>query len=205
MEVRLLLRYHMGLALREREIRCTQCRMLCDPVADHDLICAGKGDPSRRHDAVARCILQMAQDAGIVGELEAPGLITGSAQRPADILLQNLGGNGRNMAVDVKITNPVALDLLPEAALAGGEARKRRLYGPALRAAGVDFTPFVCSALGGIGEAGEELIASVAYEYAVRKRISQAKAAHLIRSDINYRIARGNATAFIRRQPWAAG
>jgi hypothetical protein len=29
----------------------------------------------------------MAQDAGIVGELEAPGLITGSAQRPADILL----------------------------------------------------------------------------------------------------------------------
>ena len=110
-DFRSLCRFWLGLPLLPEGTclpPCPECKEAIDPFGDHFVTCRKNGF-TRRHnslwDAWAH-VLSVSQIPHAM-EVAVPG-----GDRPADILL--LGWDkGRDVAVDITITSPTALDALP--------------------------------------------------------------------------------------------
>ena len=86
-EFRCSLRYWLGVPLHNCPYPCPECRGTADIFGDHKVGCGGSGDRISRHNNIRDVVFTAAQSAAFAPSKEAPGLVTGSLSRPADVFL----------------------------------------------------------------------------------------------------------------------
>ena len=122
------------------------------------------------HDEVAVQLERAGQEAGFGSELETEGLLPGSDDRPADILLMDAA---RLYAIDVRVAHVQmhgTVDSPPGIEIAKEEEAKRQRYTVRCRAEGITFIPFVLDEFGHLGDCATLLLDALADRYAERAR-----------------------------------
>ena len=153
-EFRCSLRYWLGVPLHNCPYPCPECRGTADIFGDHQVGCGGNGDRIARHNNIRDVVFTAAQSAALAPSKEAPGLVTGSLSRPADVFLPSWSC-GRPAALDIHVISPLQQQTLSEASVTPGHAlqvgvqRKLTSNLPACREAGVECIPIVAETLGG--------------------------------------------------------
>jgi hypothetical protein len=155
---------------------CPFCDGVCDEYGDHDLVCCGGGDRTKRHNLLRNQGCRLAAAAGLNPELEKPNLLRPrpqigsleengtrdecprdtSGRRPADVYAPRwyLGGPA---AFDFAVTSGLRADLVSQSARDGSaattayEAHKRSFLDTAAlcEEEGLTFIPMVMEAHGG--------------------------------------------------------
>ena len=131
-----------------------RCRQISDRTGDHAISCGIGGERIARHNRVRNAICQAAMQAGLGPVMEPEGLLTGSDDRPADVLVPFWSG-GRDTAIDVTVVNPLQSAMVgrvaDDGAYAVGEAHSRKLrnYSARCAAEGIVFLPLAVDTLGG--------------------------------------------------------
>jgi hypothetical protein len=135
--------------------RCV-CGEAVDSLGVHLANCHHVGGAILRHDRVIDLLQLLAHAAGVPTVKEACHWVEDNSR--LDLVLVGYGPGGRDVALDVKIVNPLALGALragshsvPLATATAGEAQKTRDYGPLCTRAGMEFNPMVWEAIGGAG------------------------------------------------------
>ena len=88
-----------------------ECHSTTDPFGDHQVGCGGNVDQINRHNAVRDVLYSATKSAALGPSCEAPGLVSDSTSRPADILLPTWH-QGRPAALDVHIISPLQQQLV---------------------------------------------------------------------------------------------
>jgi hypothetical protein len=127
-----------------------------DKLGVHLANCHHEGGAILRHDRVVDLLQLLAHAAGVPTVKEACHWVEDASR--LDLVLVGYGPGGRDVVLDVKIVNPLALGAIragshsvPLSAAAAGEAQKTRDYAALCTGAGMDFNPMVWEALGGAG------------------------------------------------------
>ena len=149
-------RYRLGLPVFNLEAECPmpRCRMLSDRFGDHAISCGIGGERIARHNHVRDALLQVAVQGGLGPIKEPDGLLPGSDDRPADLLIPFWSG-GRDTAIDFTVVNPLQAALVRKSAQDGSSAVehshnvKVRKYEERCAAEGISFVPLAVDTLGG--------------------------------------------------------
>ena len=85
----LAVRYRLGLPIFLQEGNCpmNRCQGFGDKYGDHAISCAINGERIAKHNHVRDAIFAAASQAALGPRKEPAGLLPGSDDRPADILL----------------------------------------------------------------------------------------------------------------------
>ena len=83
-EFRCSSRYWLGVPLYGSNYLCPECGLQADMMGDHQVGC---GDRISRHNNIRDVLFSAAQSAALGPRKEAPGIVSNSSARPADILL----------------------------------------------------------------------------------------------------------------------
>ena len=140
-------RVRLGTAGPTEPTPCARCGKLFDCAGSH-ASCCGLAEATRGHYAVCQLVHNSCLLCDPSAEAEVPGLIRGTALRPADILTTALG-NGMT-ALDVGITSPHAQQAGNDCA-ATMVRRKLEFYGPYLQQLdrdNIEYKPLVWSSYG---------------------------------------------------------
>ena len=140
-----------------------RCHRVNDVMGDHAISCAVGGERIAKHNHVRDAVFQAAVQAQLGPSKEPDGLLPGSDDRPADVLIP-FWTQGRDTALDITVVNPLQSALLHRSSQDGGSAvaeaynRKMRNYGDRCAAEGIAFLPMAVDSLGGWHKAGLEAI-----------------------------------------------
>ena len=141
-------RVRLGAAGPSEPVPCRRCgRELLDSAGSH-AHCCSLGEATRGHHAVARQIFDVAVHSDPSTEIEAPGLIPGTALRPADVLT---GACGHGLtALDIGIASPDAERAGADCAVTRYAEKIERYsaYTAMLDAQNVAYQPLVWTAYG---------------------------------------------------------
>ena len=104
----LAVRYRLGLPIFLQEGNCpmNRCQGFGDKYGDHAISCAINGERIAKHNHVRDAIFAAASQAALGPRKEPAGLLPGSDDRPADVLLP-FWANGKDAALDVSVVNPL--------------------------------------------------------------------------------------------------
>ena len=148
--------YRLGLPVFLTEGACPmeRCRGFGDKFGDHAISCAIGGERISKHNHVRDAIFAAAAQAAL-GPLKEPGgLLPGTDDRPADILLP-YWTQGKDTALDVSVVNPLQQGLVAQVAN-DGEAgvrytfnAKMGKYDERCQAEGLVFTSLIVDTFGG--------------------------------------------------------
>ena len=149
-------RYRLGLPVFTMEAECPmpRCRLVSDRYGDHAISCGIGGERIACHNHVRDALLQTAVQAGLGPTKEPDGLLPGSDDRPADLLIP-FWSSGRDTALDFTVVNPLQAALVGRTAQDGGSAvehahrGKVRKYEERCAAEGIVFVPLAVDTLGG--------------------------------------------------------
>ena len=149
-------KYRLGLPVFEREAECPmpRCPGLSDNMGDHAISCGLGGERIARHNHVRDALFQAAVQAGLGPRKEPDGLLPGSDDRPADVLIPFWTG-GQDTALDVTVVNPLQTALVTRASQDGESAvdsahrTKARKYEERCSREGITFIPLAVDTLGG--------------------------------------------------------
>ena len=147
----------VGSPLHNCPYPCPECRGTADIFGDHQVGCGGNGDRIARHNNIRDVVFTAAQSAALAPSKKAPGLVTGSLSRPADVFLPSWRC-GWPAALDIHVISPLQPQTLSEASVTPGHAlqvgvqRKLTSNLPACCEAGVECIPIVAETLGGLAE-----------------------------------------------------
>ena len=149
-------KYRLGLPVFQQVAQCpmTRCRGVSDILGDHAISCGIGGERIARHNHVRDAIFQTAVQAGLGPVREPAGLLPGSDDRPADVLIP-FWTNGQDTALDVTVVNPLQAALVVRASQDGQSAvesahdGKVRKYEERCSNEGITFTPLAADTLGG--------------------------------------------------------
>ena len=149
-------KYRLGLQVFEQEAECpmTRCRGWSDVMGDHAISCGLGGERIARHNHVRDALFQTAVQAGLGPRREPDGLLPGSDDRPADVLIPFWTG-GQDTALDVTVVNPLQDALVARASQDGSSAvesahrGKARKYEVRCAREGITFIPMAVDTLGG--------------------------------------------------------
>ena len=149
-------KYRLGLPVFEQVAQCpmTRCRGASDILGDHAISCGIGGERIARHNHVRDALFQTAVQAGLGPVREPPGLLPGSDDRPADVLIP-FWTNGQDTALDVTVVNPLQAGLVVRASQEGQSAVESAHYGKVRKyeercaSEGISFTPLAVDTLGG--------------------------------------------------------
>jgi hypothetical protein len=163
-------RLRLGSAGPTEPTTCSICGKLADTAGAHYLLCA-QAEATRGHNAVRRCVHELACTSDPSAEMEPLGLIPSAPTlRPADVLT-TATCNGLAAALDVGITSPHC-GAAGNDCLASMYERKRGTYAPhfnELSANGITYNPIVWSAYGRPHEAAIAAIKAMARRTARRR------------------------------------
>ena len=175
-----------------------RCRVLSDRHGDHAISCGIGGERIARHNHCREALIQTAQQAGLGPIREPEGLLPGSDDRPADLLIPHWSG-GRDTALDFTVVNPLQAALVGRAAQEGGSAvehatmGKLRKYEERCAMEGIAFVPLAVDTLGGwhptalssITKLGRQLARNVGREdQEVVRHLRQRLAVLLVRDNV---------------------
>lgn len=149
-------RYRLGLPVFQVEAACPmpRCVRASDRMGDHAISCGIGGERIARHNHVRDAIYNTAVQAGLGPVREPDGLLPGSDDRPADVLIPVWSG-GRDTALDFTVVNPLQEALVTAASESGSSAvehahqLKLRKYGERCEGEGITFLPLAVDTLGG--------------------------------------------------------
>ena len=95
-----------------------RCRGFGDKYGDHAISCAINGERIAKHNHVRDAIFAAASQAALGPRKEPAGLLPGSDDRPADVLLP-FWANGKDAALDISVVNPLQQELVRKVARDG--------------------------------------------------------------------------------------
>ena len=151
----LAVRYRLGLPifLQEGDCPMNRCRGFGDKYGDHAISCAINGERIAKHNHVRDAIFAAASQAALGPRKEPAGLLPGSDDRPADVLLP-FWANGKDAALDVSVVNPLQQQLAGQVAREGANGVQHAFnikmgkYSERCKAEGIVFIPLVVGRFG---------------------------------------------------------
>ena len=130
------------------------CHVTNDIMGDHAISCAIGGERISKHNHVRDAIFKAAVEAGLGPVREPDGLLPGSDDRPADVLIP-IWTEGRDTALDITVVNPLQQALVARASEEGDSAvehahkAKLRKYEERCDAEAITFLPLAVDTFGG--------------------------------------------------------
>ena len=133
-------------------------------------------------------------------------LLPGTIARPGDVLIRRWT-DGKDGAIDVTVTSPLAASNVSDAAAKPGAslgkacARKKRETAEACRAEGLVFIPFAIETLGGFDTPATTQVKQLASALARSKGSDEREAASQLFGRLSLNLMRGNALMLASRAP----
>ena len=93
-------------------------------MGDHALGCAKHGERIVRHDQLCDVLYEAASSASLAPVREERHLLPGTAERPGDLFIRRWS-DGKDAAIDVTVTGPLARTNVVAAAAEAGSAREK--------------------------------------------------------------------------------
>ena len=201
-------RYRLGLPVFSLEAECPmpRCRMVSDRYGDHAISCGIGGERIARHNHVRDALVQSAVQAGLGPTREPDGLLPGSDDRPADLLIPFWSG-GRDTAIDFTVVNPLQAALVKKTAQDGGSAvehahrGKIRKYGERCAAEGLVFVPLAVDTLGGWHPSALAILAMLGRQVASNTGREGQEGVRHLRQRIAVLLVRDNVAMLCARTP----
>ena len=154
--------------------KCEACGDRLDNLGIHALSCKGKGGGMHtRHEKVGEALTKIFRYAEMACKWETKGLVPGTQQRPADILLP-VSEDGRPEAIDVTVRHCCNVSAKtaylkdPEAVQLAAVKEKEQKYS-SLEQDGITFHAFALDVYGQIHSDAAEILERAAHYAAVNK------------------------------------
>ena len=200
------LKYRLGLPIYSSEGPCPACSAPSDCMGDHALGCAKRGDRIARHDQLRDVLFEAASSASLAPVREEAHLLPGSAARPGDVLIRRWS-DGKDGALDVTVTGPLASSNLAGAAEEAGSALtkafKRKVQGTAeaCQEQGLVFLPIALETLGGFHKVAVEQVKKIGAALARHQGSDERVATRQLFQRLSLTLMRGNAALILGRRP----
>ena len=167
-------------------------------MGDHALGCPKSGDRIARHNMLRDVIFEAASSADLGPTKEERHLLPGTSARPGDVMIRRWA-NGKDAAIDVTVTGPLAASNVsaaaaePGAALAKACQRKLRETADACRQEGLVFLPFAMETLGGFHAGAATQVRQIAAALARSKGLHEGEVTSQLFGRMSLSLMRGNA------------
>ena len=201
-------RYRLGLPIFQREGNCpmTNCQGFGDKYGDHSISCAINGERIAKHNHVRDAIFAAAAQAALGPRKEPAGLLPGSDDRPADVLLP-FWANGKDAALDISIVNPMQQALVGQVAREGDSGVqhtfnvKVRKYSERCEAEGFIFVPMIVDTYGGWHKESLEVLTKLGRQVARQTGKEEENTVRQLRQRVAILLIRDNVAMFDSRSP----
>ena len=193
-----ILKYRLGIQVYSKDALCPVCSSPSDRMGDHALGCPKTNDRIARHNTLRDVIYETAASADLGPSKEERHLLPGTIARPGDVVIRRWT-DGKDGAIDVTVTSPLAASNVSDAAAKPGAAlekacvRKRRETAEACRAEGLVFIPFAMETLGGFDTIAITQVKQLASALARSKGSDEREAASQLFGRLSLNLMRGNA------------
>ena len=180
--------------------------MVSDRLGDHAISCGIGGERISRHNHVRDALHQTAVQAGLGPTREPDGLLPGSDDRPADILIPHWC-SGKDAALDFTVVNPLQAALVRGSSQDGGSAvehthkAKCRKYEERCAAEGIMFLPLAVDTLGGWHPAALDSINRLGRQVARNVGREDQEVTRHLRQRLGILLVRDNAAMLCARTP----
>jgi hypothetical protein len=201
-------KHRLGLPVFREAGECPaqRCEAVSDVHGDHAISCAIGGERISKHNHVRDALFQAAQQAQLGPLKEPDGLLPGSDDRPADVLLPHWS-NGRDVALDCTVVNATQATLVHRVAEDGSNAvrhaheAKVRKYGDRCATEGIEFVPLAVDSFGGWHEVALETLTKLGRQLArVVGKPEEEQVRHL-RQRLAVLLVRDNMAMLLSRSP----
>ena len=200
------LKYRLGVPVYAVDSTCPSCSAPSDKMGDHALGCAKHGERIARHDQLRDVLFEAASSASLAPVREERHLLPGTAARPGDLFIRRWS-DGRDAAIDVTVTGPLAKSNVEAAAAEAGSALekafKRKVQGAAqaCQQQGVAFLPVAIETLGGFHKAAVEQVKQIGTALARHQGSDEQVATRQLFQRMSLTLMRGNAAMLMTRRP----
>ena len=173
---------------------------------DHAVSCGYGGERIAKHNHVRDALHQSGMQAHLGAQKEPDGLLPGSDDRPADILLP-LWTNGKDTALDVTVVNPMRADLVERGAREAGAAvqhaftAKMAKYDERCAREGIVFLPLAADTFGGWHEVAIEVFKRMGQQVARQVGREEEEAIRQLRQRLGILLMRDNVAMLASRAP----
>ena len=202
------LRYRLGIPIYTSEGPCPACGLPSDVMGDHALGCAKNSERIARHNLLRDLIFETASNAALAPLKEERHLLPGTAARPGDVLLRRWS-DGKDAALDVTVTSPLAPSNLaaaaanPGGALAKAYQRKVRDTAQACLERGLVFLPIALETLGGMHQVTVAQLKKLGTALARHSGSDERETTSQLFQRVSLHLQRGNAAMLTSRRPEA--
>ena len=150
-------------------------------------------------------LFEAASNADLGPKKEERHLLPGTIARPGDVTIRRWS-NGRDAAIDVTVTSPLAASNVESAAAEAGASldkavqRKLRDTEEAVRQEGLVFLPFAVETLGGLHAGAVTQVKQIAAALARSKGLEESEATSQLFGKVSLTLMRCNAMMLSSRQ-----
>ena len=207
-ECQFAIKWWLGIQLCEAGSVCALCPTKA-LEAHHALTCKRGSDVIARHNHLRDTLHHLFKRALYNPKLEAgSGLGHDQKQsRPADILVNNWGINGKPAAFDLSVSSPLKPDIVSEAGHTAGSAtfatEQRKIHVQAnsgiFEELGWSCIPLVVESFGAWGQLDSNTFKKLAFRLSVQVNSSTSTTLDSIYSTLNLSLVRSNARAFLAK------
>ena len=201
-----IVRYRLGINVYSSEGNCPACGQESDKLGDHALACVRSRDRIARHDLLRDVIYEAASSASLAPVKEERHLLPGTAARPGDVFIRRWS-DGKDAALDVTVTSPLASSNLADATARPGGAlekaydRKMRDTADACRQQGLVFLPIALETLGGMHHLAVNQLKRLGAALARHTGSDEREVVSQLMQKISLHLMRGNAAMITSRRP----
>ena len=199
-----IVKYRLGLPIYSKDGHCPACSKPSDRMGDHSLGCHSTSDRIARHNNLRDVLFEAAASADLGPTREEKHLLPGTVARPGDVMIRRWA-NGKDAAIDITVTGPLAASNVVAAAAKAGAAlekaceRKLRETADACRQEGLVFLPFAMETLGGLHPGAVTQVKQIGAALARSKGLEESVATSQLFGRISLTLMRGNAVMLASR------
>ena len=204
----LAVRYRLGLPifLQAGDCPMPRCRGFSDTFGDHAISCAIGGERIAKHNHVRDAVFAAAAQAALGPRKEPGGLLPGTDDRPADVLLP-YWSQGRDTALDITVVNPLQGALVNQVAV-DGESGVRHAYNAKMgkydercAAEGIAFVPLAVDTFGGWHGAALDVLSKLGRQVARQVGKEEEDGVRQLRQRVSVLLTRDNVAMLGSRSP----